>query len=400
MKNNTKKRITTNLLSTFLAFSLCLSFFCFEIFATDTFYLQTEEIDDATIISKLSAIPSSDFGGCYYDENGNLKLNLKQGSTVVLSAYLSTAERMSVGVSYVEYSLSELSSVNALIAQYVKDLKIASIGTDVSENKVNIRLYEDNEYFRAFISSNIPSTFTNMLNISVIDESIKICSTIASEPPSQYPREFASIYDQANISSGTKSANILYPGLVIAFRNNPSSTEASFCTAGPRYSSTKFYTAGHCITSFSPEVYDYNNRLQIGTASSKVFGANGDRCTVTVSASLWSLPSSNQFIGGMGSYSLSYSFSDGIAVELWGGYSGISTGTIIEQDVTITTSDGDIVGNLVRASYTCRQGDSGGGIFTINASTSSSAKCYGTQSIGVFQNGSSVSIESYFSPLR
>ena len=68
MTYNTKKRIVTNFLSLFLAVSICISFLCFCFFVAEALSLKTEEVDDMNIVSKLSAIPSSDFGGCYYDE--------------------------------------------------------------------------------------------------------------------------------------------------------------------------------------------------------------------------------------------------------------------------------------------------------------------------------------------
>ena len=69
----------------------------------------------------------------------------------------------------------------------------------------------------------------------------------------------------------------------------------------------------------------------------------------------------------------------GSPVQMYGGYSGITNGTITQCDVTLNV-DGIIISNLAQATYYSGSGDSGAGIFSENALYSLTSYCYGIQS--------------------
>ncbi len=176
-------------------------------------------------------------------------------------------------------------------------------------------------------------------------------------------------------------------------------------TAGPRISNNRFYSCGHiALTSATTHLYGYasgsgGNLTEMGTLSTYKFGSDGDYGVFTTIPLYVNLPSANSFMTGNGVYSITHSALVGTEIEMWGGFSGISTGNITATNVTVNTDEGVTVKKLCKASYTCKQGDSGAGVFTKNASSNTSALCCGVQSIDLFKSGSSVSLYSYFSLL-
>lgn len=108
----------------------------------------------------------------------------------------------------------------------------------------------------------------------------------------------------------------------------------------------------------------------------------------------FNLPVTNSFIVGTGTYSYSSNIIVGMAVEMHGASSGISSGSVVATNQTVFVNN-TTVGNLAKSDYTCQAGDSGAGIFSNNAFYVT-GYCYGIQSIGVFSYGSTISTYSYF----
>ncbi len=155
------------------------------------------------------------------------------------------------------------------------------------------------------------------------------------------------------------------------------------CSAGPRISASKFYTCGHVLANEynrQQDVYVANGLMSVnvGYTTNYVYGSQGDSCQVSTSARY--LPSENTFMSGTGIYSYpNYAPEVYTEVEMHGAASGLVCGTITAVNMTVNV-EGVIVGNLSQATYDCRLGDSGGGVFSAGALTDSDGICYGIQS--------------------
>ena len=347
------------------------------------------------IVSIVTKIPQEEFGGIYIDENGEIVVNLTQDTSTRRSATISTMLPATVKIERVKYSLYELEAMKTALEPYMLEYNIATLDANEVTNTVDVQLSENNESIFNLIDS-LKVIDPSVVNVTVMDSDVHLSLTVADTPPENYPEEFAAMYNRGESSKLSVLDVTIYPGMVIAFHN----ISIGYGTAGPRSTSTAFYSAGHCIDGFNyePDVYDSTDSRQIGQVISREFGSSGDRCLIRTTK-YGKLPSENKFILGSGRYTISSMGIVGTAVEMWGGYSGITSGSVIATNQTVTVS-GTTVKGLTYASYTCEHGDSGAGIFSANASSDTSAKCYGIQSIGVFQGSSPVSIASYFSPIQ
>jgi len=170
-------------------------------------------------------------------------------------------------------------------------------------------------------------------------------------------------------------------------------------TAGPRTSSTTFYTAGHIIyasnSSLTLRVSDSSfNQIGSATRAFATFGSGSDYGPVTIGNN-GALPSSNIFGPGSSTYTNRGSFAVGTSVTMKGNISGLKSGKVTATNQTVNV-DGTNV-KLNKASYTCQRGDSGGGVFTGTIPTGSNIACVGIQSSGAFLPNNTVSEYSYFS---
>ena len=195
-------------------------------------------------------------------------------------------------------------------------------------------------------------------------------------------------------------ATPIIPGMNIAVSNSGmAGVGCAYGTAGPRYNDGLFFSAGHLVTGqvSSPKVLPVS-LTEIGRVTSYVLGSSGDRSTILVTNSSFSLPTSNSLGVNGGMYTHTYTSVMGARVEMWGAYSGISTGRVLATNQVLTVN-GITVNNLTKTDYSCQQGDSGAAVFSLNAAYDPYAKCYGIQSIGEFYEDSTVSTYSYYSPI-
>ena len=334
-------------------------------------------------------IPSEVFGGMYFDENQNLVVNVTDltANSVLSLSKESTSE--TVVFKQVEYSLEFLENVRTKLTPFMAKYNIATIDANEVTNKIDIELYEENKGLEDLLSKYIK---LEDVSISVLSDDVEICFSHEKldETISGIQVVPQTTEEGLNSSSATTT---LYPGWQII-------KGGYGYTVGPRCSSSQFKTAGHAAldstsTSFYITVSGINRT--VGTMSSYSCGFGGDHMTVNIGGLWYSLPSTNRFGVGTGTYTITSNCVVGTAVEMHGAKSGISSGKITATHQSVYVADyGITIYNLVKASYTCQKGDSGAGVFSNNA-INVTGYCYGTQSIGVFQNGSSTSSYSYFS---
>ncbi len=348
---------------------------------------------DTTIKAIKTDIPLEIFGGMHIDENGLVVINILENEQSKAYQFKSEINGCAVKYVFVDYSLEYLTSVIDILVEYMPEYHIATLDANDVTNAIDVEMY-DFEY-KTEVEELLARYITkDHINISLLPEEISFQMTIAYLDDADNMSDLGVLYNQF-VTSNADSSLPIYPGMRIYKEGGVAAT------AGPKISSSKFRTAGHTAYQvFNPDFFILSGGFyyEIGSQSSIVFGANGDRLDVSVSQnSRYQLPSSNRFITGNGTYTLSSNYSVGMTVEMYGSFSGISAGVIQAVDQTVYSDEFDrTIGNLVKASYTCMLGDSGGGVFSPDPMNTNSY-CYGTQSMGVFLANSDISLYSYFS---
>lgn len=336
-------------------------------------------------------IPESAFGGVYYNEEGQLVVNIKEGSNVNIAVPMSG----DVIIDSVQYSLAELEAMKESLEQYMQEYNIVTLDADEVNNSVTIEINQDDGRIYTLIDS-LDNIDPSIVEITVlpadytIENTDKLCEEIEV---GEVPEEFAGMYEDGGSERAAGTTVTIYPGMKIYFET---STGYNQLSAGPRYNSSTFCSAGHGIGDIAkPTVYSATS-TKLGTVSSSYFGSSGDHSFIRAGGS-GVLPSANTLYGKTGKYTISPSGIVGNSVEMWGGVSGITSGKITATNITATVS-GTTVKGLSKASYTCQSGDSGAAVFSSGVSTDSAGLCYGIQSAGS-DSGNGVYRTSYFSPL-
>lgn len=357
---------------------------------------------DDTVSDLIASVPDEVFGGVYFNEDGDLVLRVKDTGVMTTSAFAESVTSQAI-IEYSDYSLAELEAMKDSIEPYMVEYGILSLDANESTGTVDVQLSQANDNLVSILSEccNIDP---DILRVSVFEMSLAY--TVASSPAESIPEEYTEIFG-LDVSPAISSIAVqIYPGLNIAVNNSGYTDIAySYGTAGPRYSSSLFFSAGHLVTGAvsSPKVLAAASSEEIGRVISYVFGSSGgidgDRATIQVTSNYFELPTYNSLGVNGGKYTHTYSSVMGASVEMWGAYSGITTGKVLATNQTLTVN-GTTIRNLTKADYPCRQGDSGAAIFSLNAAYDASAKCYGIQSIGAFAANATVSTYSYYSPIE
>lgn len=350
-------------------------------------------------------IPEDVFGGLYYNESGELVLKIKEetGGKTAATLGISQAE---VKVEKVKYSLSELEAMKAVIEPYMISYGIVTLDANEVNNSIDIELNSVHSDIQGLLSS-LKGIDLDIVNVSVLDEGDHIEYTLSDQPATTVPNEYIEFFGGQVSTAAIGAKTTIYPGMILAVDNTCFGLgNVKYGTAGPRYNSNMFFSAGHLVdgTVNNPKVFvgDISNNRQIGTVTDYLFGSSGgldgDRANIHVSND-GQLPSSNTLGVNGGIYTLTLNSVVGAPVEMWGAYSGIKTGTVSNTNQTVNVS-GVLVRGMVKASYTCKHGDSGAAVFSANAAYDPNAKCYGIQSAGYFTSGSDVASYSWYSPVE
>lgn len=381
-----KKRAIPIVLAVVLIFSI--SYAAYALKPATNIDLSRRASDAASRICE--SIPENEFGGIYHD-GGTVYVNIVENS---YSKYKGTAaEQNGVKVVYnpVKFSLQELQAATDSIFSRLNESEhhydiIKADANDVT-NMIDIEIRPASDEVYEIAAEYIDLEY---VNVTVLPDDYILEFTFATEPPDTAVENAP----KTNETKGTLGK--IYPGNVIRIGSNN-----VFCTAGPRQSSSTFYTCGHAPKEyFNPSQNVYINDpnrgyVSVGNTGSVIYGNLGDRSIVTVSGGKYTLPSKNGFMFGNSTYSYKAG-RVGDEVEMHGGYSGITKGkiTAVNQEVTVGQT---VVKNLYKASYTCKSGDSGAAVFSRNI-VNSTGYCYGVQSIGESYNSSGQYFTvSYFS---
>ena len=193
------------------------------------------------------------------------------------------------------------------------------------------------------------------------------------------------VFDDYDIDSSNSAATSYS-----VFSGTPLYSSSYGYSAGFCHSSTGFYMCGHGLTVGT--VIKSTSGTVIGTVTKQKFSGNADAAYVSISNSSWSsvkkMIDNTSYNAGL-MYSRSYVA--GTSVKMSGSKSGISSGTILSSSVSVICNNVTLT-NQVKASYHCKSGDSGAGVFNM------SNIALGIQSSGSGYNSSGLYYStSYFS---
>lgn len=347
----------------------------------------------------LENIPEEAFGGYYFDEQGQLVINIVNNAETYGANEMTVDDFNLVRIEKVQYSLAELEAMKDVFEPYMVEYGIATLDANEVTNTIDIQVYHEEDAILELIDG-MDIVDKEIVNVSILQTNIS--SLMAYAPPEKIPEEFEDMYKNDETESRIASTVTVYPGMVISFDVNLVTSDLkTYATSGPRKNSTSFYSTGHAIEGLilKPDVYNWNWAYKLGAVTSSVWSTSGDNCIIRTSGS-GALPAENKFASGTGRYTLSTDYAVGDLIEGWGGYSGIVTGKILATNQTVTYG-GVTVRGLVYTNLQCQQGDSGGAVFTRNASSDTSAKCYGVLACGDFlYEDDEISIGAYFSPIE
>lgn len=284
------------------------------------------------------------------------------------------------------------------IEPYMTQYHIVTLDANEAEGTIDVQVSQNYEGL-ADILCELCDIDPDIVRITISEANLEY--TFASAPAEAVPAEYIEYFGLNDSSPNSRMAVTIFPGLNIAVNNSGFvNIGYSYGTAGPRYSSTQFFSAGHLITGSvsRPKVLAALSSDEIGQVNSYVLGSSGDRSTISVTNSNFVLPTSNSLGVNGGRYTHTYLSPMGASVEMWGAYSGITTGTVLATNQTVTVGS-TTVRNLTKTNYICRHGDSGAAVFSSNAVSDPYAKCYGIQSIGDFSQNPEIAYISYYSPI-
>ena len=159
--------------------------------------------------SYMEEIPEAAFGGMYYNESGQLVVNVKENSAVDIAVPFSG----DVVVETVQYSLAELEAMKDCFEPYMQEYHIATLDADEVNNTVVIEVTQEDGGIYTLIES-LDGVDAAIVEVEVLPEgqviesTVKYCDEIEL---GEIPEEFADLYENA----GRAAAVTIYPGMKI-----------------------------------------------------------------------------------------------------------------------------------------------------------------------------------------
>ena len=339
-------------LAIFCVYNLLLISLC-----TTTFASKIYSIDD-TLLSIQNKYDDDSYGGCYIEDD-ILHINLTKPT---LQDTLFCINKKAV-IESVNYSSKELKIIQQKIATLLKEVQCATIEINDFNNNIIVSLQKKDEHYIKAIKRMYHDT--DLIQFNTLENQIVFS-------------------DQSSITPMASSSLYVYAGARI------NDVSVGFCT-----SSSGFYTCGHGL-SIGSRIY-LNNSTLIGTVTRRQLSGKTDAAYVEITNSNY-VSIQKWITGETYTAGLMYnrSYVPGRPVTMVGSTSGKETGTIVSSSVTVTSTPPEggnsvTLTDMVKANYSCKPGDSGGGVFDLNKTA------LGIHSMGYFPNGTSYpSTYSYF----
>ena len=301
----------------------------------------------------------NEYGGCYI-ENGVVHLFAIENGTP--KEYLSQLSKMGCAIEYASYSLSYLKGIMTEITEIAKGSESVTIELNDIKNSIIVSIFGEDDTKR--LGSILQKK--DFFNAVVVDS---LSSPISFESATINEKSTAATY---NVFAGTSV-----------------SSNGGF-TAGFCHGPGGFYMCGHGL--YVGATIKSILGTTIGTVTKRQFSGNTDAAYVTITNPNWSAV--KKCITGETYYAgLMYNryYTAGTVVNMKGAKTTTSTGVIQSSSVTVIAG-GVTLTDQVKASYTCKNGDSGAAVFNL------SSIALGIQSSGTnYNNTSQCYTTSFFS---
>lgn len=372
-----KKRALTLL----LALVMCLSLLSIP-------YADSPPVTENLTLTKQSDIidaaedlfGQSNFGGLYYDEDVLVINIVDSAETSQVSLAANQIDNLSANVRYnvVKYSLYSLEAVKDYLTPFMRTYDIAILDANELTNQVDICLRTYDEDSISAIRELVLAEYDTDAFIHFAPyRSGSIESTVGTVDDPGY-------FNARNSDTDSAARSVHYPAGSQIIIND------GLYTLGPTLSNSRTYTAGHGYTC-SATVYLRGfgtPNLSIGSVTSHYGGSTGDWGSTTVSGS----PAVSKATPVLGN-----------RIYMWGGISGVTSGSITRTNITIAegvSAPFAPLTGMCEGSYSCAKGDSGAGLFSVSPENiSTGTVTYGIQSMALFDSNGTWAGASYFTPI-
>lgn len=313
--------------------------------------------------SQLATFDESKFGGFYFTDNGNM-LNVNQ----LANFSMSSIEFSGIGarVHPVKHSLKKLHGIRDSLSELMIEHGIQSLSVNIPLNKVEVHLYKYNDKFK-------PGLLNEAIS-DVISDQDAIFIIVDEQPI----REL--IGDMSELTEKLAAGTYIKDGSALVLGSNKRACSSMTCGALLTIAGTSYYgfvSCGHgwlvndLIRNLPPNSSSPYYTFPPYQAPDSDLITLGDCIAVcrTGSVDCSFTPRANADLHTYGATlsGISASYQGGVPAigkTVWN--SGIwsnGSGTVLNNDMTITTSSGDIYTKVIQCTNAAQEGDSGGPLF-------------------------------------
>lgn len=326
-----------------------------------TVYARTDVTDEILKIITTD-LSENEYGGCYI-ENGVVHLLAINETSKDCLNHLT---KLGCIIENASYSLSYLKTIMDEITEISKGSKSVIIELNDRKNNIVVSIFgeDDTERLTSILQKK------DYYNILVFD-SLSSCISIAGSK---------------NIEKSMTATNNVFAGTTLSCNGGYT---AGFCLG-----SGGFYMCGHYLSIGS--IIKTPTGTTIGTVTKQQLSGNADAAYVTITNPNWSAV--KKWVTGETYYAgLMYNryYTVGTYVKMKGSQTTTSTGVIQSSSVSFTIG-GIQLTDQVKASYTCKNGDSGAAVFNLSsvalgiqsagANYNSTSQCYMTSFFSKYEN--------------
>ena len=326
-------------------------------------------LDIVEYFSDYNASPN--FGGIYYDDDGNLVVNVVEDQSALF--HIGPPNIANIRYRSVLYSLVELESIKDYLAEFMDEYAVIALDANEVTNQVDIYLTDYNSETINEITNIALAKCEDSSVLNFIDSSgVIVQYSVATEEPKNYTYDdFVDFFAVENSSSRASRA-ILISGNAIKMNN-------FWYSMGPATAARSAYSAGHGLGFGNRVYYDYRD---VGLATPHFGGGNGD----------WSSIEIDEY----NSFTLTFTKSTptvNSSVCMIGATSGKTTGKVTSTNITVTVEGTRLTG-MCTATYQSDSGDSGAGVYL---NTTPVTKYVGVQSATAYDSSGNP-VHSLFTP--
>lgn len=148
---------------------------------TASAFADDADMELSAIIEAVEAsIPDQCYGDMYLDENGTIHVNVTDDCPESLMVSPVDPGQYEIVFEQVQYSISELEAMKDVIVPYMAEYRIAVLDANEVNNSIDVTLYSDSDGIEELLNDLSDSIDVSIVNISTLDEGIRIQAISAS----------------------------------------------------------------------------------------------------------------------------------------------------------------------------------------------------------------------------